>query len=105
MTLVNIIYTCASNEIPSSNRRKSALPKYEPPPYLKHQQQQKRMMQQMQRSAYSHPNSPHPSQLTPDHVFGGPGPATGMGPAGGSAGAIDGSKLSLGGGGYPNYRE
>ena len=52
-----------------SYRRKSALPKYEPP-YMK-----RRMMK-----GYSHPNSPHPSQhLTPDHTF------------------DDGSKLSLGG--------
>lgn len=40
-------------------RRKSALPKYDPP-YAKRQ-----MLK-----GYSHPNSPHPSQhLTPDHTF------------------------------------
>lgn len=45
--------------IPCS-RRKSALPKYTPP-YNKRQ-----MMK-----GYSHPNSPHPSQITPDHTFNG----------------------------------
>ncbi len=55
----------------SYNRRKSALPKYEPP-YMKRPR--------MLAKGYSHPNSPHPSQhVTPDHTF------------------DDGSKLSLGG--------
>ncbi|XP_059084757.1 uncharacterized protein LOC131881812 isoform X4 [Tigriopus californicus] len=57
-------------------RRKSAMPKYEPP-YMK-----RNMMR-----GYSHPNSPHPSQhLTPDHTF------------------DDGSKLSLGGFPSGTYR-
>ena len=47
------------NGISTFNRRKSALPKYDPP-YAKRQ-----MLK-----GYSHPNSPHPSQhLTPDHTF------------------------------------
>ena len=58
------------------SRRKSALPKYDPP-YTKRQ-----MMK-----GYSHPNSPHPSQhLTPDHTF------------------DDAAKLGQGLGGYPPYR-
>lgn len=57
-------------------RRKSALPKYDPP-YAKRQ-----MLK-----GYSHPNSPHPSQhLTPDHTF------------------EDGGKLTGLGGGFPPYR-
>jgi hypothetical protein len=46
-------------------RRKSALPKYEPP-YLK------RPMMQPGKGGYSHPNSPHPSQIPvgpPDHTL------------------------------------
>ena len=47
------------NRISIFHRRKSALPKYDPP-YAKRQ-----MLK-----GYSHPNSPHPSQhLTPDHTF------------------------------------
>ena len=62
-------------KISFKNRRKSALPKYDPP-YAKRQ-----MLK-----GYSHPNSPHPSQhLTPDHTF------------------EDGGKLS-GLGGFPPYR-
>ena len=57
-------------------RRKSALPKYDPP-YTKRQ-----MLK-----GYSHPNSPHPSQhLTPDHTF------------------DDAGKLGQGLGGFPPYR-
>ena len=71
-------------------RRKSALPKYEPPPYMRQQAQQRRVIQQ--RAAYSHPNSPHPSQLTPDHGFAGGGQAV--------------DKISLGAaGGFPPYRD
>jgi hypothetical protein len=66
-------------------RRKSALPKYDPPGYAKRQ-----MMK-----GYSQHNSPHPSQhhITPDHTFedvnkmglgpGQPGPPMGGGPGGG----------------------
>jgi len=45
-------------------RRKSALPKYEPP-YIK------RPMAPPASKGYSHPNSPHPSQqhVTPDHMY------------------------------------
>jgi len=44
-------------------RRKSALPKYDPP-YLK------RPMVPPKHQGYSHPNSPHPSQhMTPDHAY------------------------------------
>ena len=48
----------------SLSRRKSALPKYEPP-YIK-----RPMMVPAQSKGYSHPNSPHPSQqhMTPDHT-------------------------------------
>ena len=50
-------------------RRKSALPKYDPP-YAKRQ-----MLK-----GYSHPNSPHPSQhLTPDHTFDDAGKLGGLG--------------------------
>ena len=48
------------SEMDTRCRRKSALPKYDPP-YAKRQ-----MMK-----GYSHPNSPHPSQITPDHTFDG----------------------------------
>lgn len=52
-----------------SYRRKSALPKYDPP-YAKRQ-----MLK-----GYSHPNSPHPSQhLTPDHTFDDAGKLGGLG--------------------------
>lgn len=73
------------------------MPKYDPP-YAKRQ-----MMK-----GYSHPNSPHPSQLTPDHTFDGgigskmsltgisntqvPGPNSGM---------IPGHPGGPGGSGYP----
>ena len=69
------------------SRRKSALPKYDPPGYAKRQ-----MMK-----GYSQHNSPHPSQhhITPDHTFedvskmglvpGQPGPPMGV-PGGGVGG-------------------
>ena len=84
------------------NRRKSALPKYEPP-YAKRQ-----MMK-----GYSHPNSPHPSQLTPDHTFdGGLGSKmslTGIGAGGGGPPGSAGSQMMAGIPGFgppgtPGYR-
>ena len=54
-----IMFLTIFDRISIFHRRKSALPKYDPP-YAKRQ-----MLK-----GYSHPNSPHPSQhLTPDHTF------------------------------------
>ena len=62
-------------------RRKSALPKYDPPGYAKRQ-----MMK-----GYSQHNSPHPSQhhITPDHTFEDVN-KMGMGGGGGQGGPIGG---------------
>ena len=54
-----VMFLTIFDRISIFHRRKSALPKYDPP-YAKRQ-----MLK-----GYSHPNSPHPSQhLTPDHTF------------------------------------